>query len=173
MYKGTKRGLPIIVFAFISFLILFFSISVLVIIVLQLPWIMPLLEPWNLAIGAIFLAVGFPIMLSALRGLGRRAFGSELFSEDPDIKLITDGIYNHTRNPIYFSATLLFLGWFFVLRFTVIAIMTFLFLILFSTVAKWEERELKERFGDEYVEYQNRVPFFIPSLRRRFESIDD
>jgi protein-S-isoprenylcysteine O-methyltransferase Ste14 len=34
-------------------------------------------------------------------------------------------------------------------------------------VAKWEEKELTERFGKTYLDYKARVPFLIPRLRRK------
>jgi len=37
---------------------------------------------------------------------------------------------------------------------------------LFRFAAKWEEEELTERFGDEYLSYKESVPFFFPRPRR-------
>ncbi len=48
-----------------------------------------------------------------------------------------------------------------------IAILIILFSLLFIFNAKWEERELTERFGEEYKEYKRKVPFIIPRWKRK------
>jgi protein-S-isoprenylcysteine O-methyltransferase Ste14 len=45
--------------------------------------------------------------------------------------------------------------------------MTVLFLVHFMLVAKWEEKELTERFGNQYRDYKQRVPFLIPGRKRK------
>ena len=50
---------------------------------------------------------------------------------------------------------------------TPLGILTVVAFIHFMFVAKWEEKELTERFGKTYLDYKARVPFFIPSLRRK------
>ena len=75
--------------------------------------------------------------------------------------------YAHSRNPLYFSVTLLLAGWFCVSRFTPLGILTVLAFAHFMLVAKWEEKELTERFGKTYLDYKASVPFFIPSLRQK------
>jgi protein-S-isoprenylcysteine O-methyltransferase Ste14 len=50
---------------------------------------------------------------------------------------------------------------------TFILIMTILFVLLFIRVAKWEEKELTERFGDDYTRYKDDVPFFVPYPKRK------
>lgn len=102
-------------------------------------------------------------MILALKELQiSRAFGKDVYASKETSQLVTTGIYAYTRNPVYLAATLLFLGWFFTICLTFLAIMTILFLTLFIFVAKWEEKELTDRFGDTYLHYKNTVPFFIP-----------
>jgi protein-S-isoprenylcysteine O-methyltransferase Ste14 len=106
-------------------------------------------------------------MILALKELHiSRAFGKDVYASKETSQLVTTGIYAYTRNPVYLAATLLFLGWFFTTRFTVLVIMTVLFLVLFIFVAKWEEQELTDRFGDTYHHYKETVPFFIPYPKR-------
>jgi protein-S-isoprenylcysteine O-methyltransferase Ste14 len=52
-------------------------------------------------------------------------------------------------------------------RSTPIAVLTILAFVHFMFVAKWEEKELTERFGKPYRDYKQRVPFFLPSPRRK------
>jgi protein-S-isoprenylcysteine O-methyltransferase Ste14 len=42
-------------------------------------------------------------------------------------------------------------------------------MILFYFVSKWEERELTERFGEEYLRYKEAVPRFIPYRKKKPE----
>ncbi|MDD3984969.1 MAG: isoprenylcysteine carboxylmethyltransferase family protein [Methanobacterium sp.] len=79
-----------------------------------------------------------------------------------DDKLVTTGIYRYTRNPMYFGATLLILGWFMVLPFTFILISSILFLFLLYFTAKAEEKQLSEKFGTKYYSYKRKTPLFIP-----------
>ena len=131
-----------------------------------LPWQIPLPRALGLIIGDLLLVFGFCLYIWSNRSLGlKRALGKELFKPAAKSTLVTTGAYAYTRNPIYVSVTLLFLGLFCVSRSTPIGIMTVFAFIHFMLVAKWEEGELAKRFGKEYQDYKQRVPFFIPSLR--------
>jgi protein-S-isoprenylcysteine O-methyltransferase Ste14 len=81
-------------------------------------------------------------------------------------KLLKDGIYRVVRHPRYLSAGL-----------AVIAVALFvdyvgvyrLILLLFSLgypMLIFEEKELVDRFGEEYRQYQREVPRILPRLRR-------
>jgi protein-S-isoprenylcysteine O-methyltransferase Ste14 len=85
-------------------------------------------------------------------------------------KLVTTGIYKYVRHPQYIGFLLLTLGmlleWptiFTILLWPVLA-------VVYWRLAKEEDKEIEERFGEEFREYQSRVPGFIPRLRKkRFE----
>lgn len=166
-------------------LLLFFSISIGLTLILNLPWYfhydsiwgwyppippnwgmpyyIPLFTPWGVGIGIILLAIGFIILFSALRVLRVfRAFGKEIYETKEKSTLVKTGIYAYTRNPLYLGSTIMFFGWFFVTLFTFLLIVTLMFMILFYFVARWEEKELEERFGKEYQKYKEEVPLFIP-----------
>lgn len=133
-----------------------------------LPWRAPIPLALRLSIGIPLLALGFGMYVWSHRSLSlRRALGKELFKPAAESTLVTTGAYAYSRNAIYLSVTLLLLGLFFVSRSTPIAMLTLFAFVHFMLVAKWEERELTERFGKEYLDYKQRVPFFIPSIRRR------
>lgn len=163
MKTKKERKQPPVWLLLIVFFTLFFLISIAITVFLNLPWYFPFSCFWGMMIGMILLASGFFILVSALKTLKiKRAFGGELYKSKAESKLITTGIYAYTRNPVYLGSILLFLGWFFIFLFTFLLVMTFLFMILFYFVAKWEEKELYERFGDEYLQYKQKVPLFIP-----------
>ena len=164
---SRRKPPPLWIFV-ILFLLLYGSLSVGLTWVFKLPRSVPIPLSVSLVAGVILLAFGFGWMLWTLRSLSiRRALGKELFKSAAESTLVTTGAYAYSRNPLYFSVIILFLGWFFVLRWTPVAIMTILFLVHFILVAKWEERELTQRFGDQYRNYKQQVPFFIPYRRRK------
>ena len=88
-------------------------------------------------------------------------------SRHPKGKLLREGIYGVIRHPRYLSGGIGLvvnalvvnnLGLYILL--VLVAPSGYLLLVL-------EERELVERFGDEYREYQRDVPILIPRVRRR------
>jgi len=89
----------------------------------------------------------------------------ELESSGKGGKLLQEGIYSRIRHPRYMS-----------FMFGVVAIALFTnylamyVLVLLSAAALYfvvllEEKELRNRFGDDYVRYSRRVPRFIPQMR--------
>jgi protein-S-isoprenylcysteine O-methyltransferase Ste14 len=147
---------------------IFALISVGVTFLLSLPWFFLESENWIAIVGLILLLVGFPMIYLTLRTLSvHRALGEEIYKEKTQSQLITTGIYAYTRNPLYLSSTILFIGWSLLTRFTPFIFITLLFMILFVQVAIWEEKELIDRFGEEYIEYKKRVPFIIPFPKLR------
>jgi protein-S-isoprenylcysteine O-methyltransferase Ste14 len=79
-------------------------------------------------------------------------------------KLVTTGIYAHVRHPQYLGFLLLTLG----MNILWVAISTLLLwpilAILYYRLAKKEDKELEERFGEEYRKYELAVPMLIPRI---------
>lgn len=81
--------------------------------------------------------------------------------------LITDGPYAFIRNPEYFGNILIYIG-------IVIAaggllphllwIAVFFFAIQYISLARYEEKLLADKFGEEYKQYLQSVPRFYPRL---------
>lgn len=161
----NKRKEPPLWLLIIVFFILFSLISVGITFV-ALPWYIPVPRSLALPTGITLLVLGFFFLISAFRKLEmKRVFGKEIYKPEKESTLIITGIYSHTRNPLYLGSALLFLGWVFIFLLTFLLVMTFLFIVLFYFVARWEEKELTERFGEEYIKYKKTVPFFIPHLK--------
>jgi protein-S-isoprenylcysteine O-methyltransferase Ste14 len=78
--------------------------------------------------------------------------------------LVTHGPYRFTRNPVYLSGIVIWLGW--VVIYGSFAVLIGL-VVLWGSVAllavPWEERKLEARFGDAYLQYQSRVPRWLGS----------
>lgn len=81
-------------------------------------------------------------------------------------QLVTTGVYGHVRHPQYLGFLLLTFG----MNVQWITILTLLLwpilVILYYRLAKEEEKEMGERFGEEYRKYKRRVPMFIPRVYR-------
>ena len=166
MATSKNRKQPPLWLLIIIFFILFSSISIGLTLLFNLPWSLPIPLPWGIIIGLILLGVGFYIVIQALKALSvRRAFGKEIYQTKVKSNLITQGIYTHVRNPLYLGVTIQLFGWAFLLLFTFLFIMPFFFMLLFFLVARWEEKELSERFGEEYLTYKKAVPRFFPRFK--------
>ncbi|HLC16598.1 MAG TPA: isoprenylcysteine carboxylmethyltransferase family protein [Thermodesulfovibrionia bacterium] len=80
-------------------------------------------------------------------------------------RLVTTGPFSVTRNPVYFLHLIILTGIFLttgVIATLIIAVLDLL--TAYFLIIPFEERELFERFGIEYVEYQNRIPRFWPRM---------
>ena len=82
-------------------------------------------------------------------------------------QLITTGIYARVRHPQYLGFLLITLGmnvlW---VTFSTLAIWPVL-AFLYYRLAKEEDKQIEEKFGEEFIKYKNNVPMFIPKIRER------
>lgn len=83
--------------------------------------------------------------------------------------LATSGSYSYVRHPQYDGFILVMFG--FLLQWpTILTLAMFPVLVfMYVKLARTEEREAIAEFGDEYRRYMERVPGFIPHLRRFFD----
>jgi methanethiol S-methyltransferase len=81
-------------------------------------------------------------------------------------RLVTDGIYARVRHPQYTGLFIIIFGEGIVHWPTIVSVIALpVILIAYTLLARKEERQMLEKFGDEYREYQRRVPMFIPRLK--------
>ncbi|MEX0960539.1 MAG: isoprenylcysteine carboxylmethyltransferase family protein [Burkholderiales bacterium] len=79
--------------------------------------------------------------------------------------LMTDGIYAHVRHPQYTGLFLIVFGEGVVHWPTILSVLAFLVILLaYTLLARREERQMLEQFGDEYRNYKRRVPMFFPHI---------
>ena len=81
----------------------------------------------------------------------------------PTQKLITYGPYKYTRNPMALGTSLYYIGIGISLdspSFLIISIIAIILLLAY--IKLFEEKELEERFKEEYRKYKETAPFFIP-----------
>ena len=106
------------------------------------------------------MVIGFAFVFA---GLGLLAEGwREVYVASREGRLATDGLYGVVRHPQYTGIFLALLGQ--IIHWpTVLTLLLFPFIVgLYVWLARKEEREMVDRFGEEYREYQRRVPMFFP-----------
>ena len=76
--------------------------------------------------------------------------------------LITTGIFNHVRHPMYLGILLVYCS-ILILTMSIIALGVWIIVIwLYNKLATFEERILEELFGELYKKYKQRVSKWIP-----------
>ena len=86
---------------------------------------------------------------------------------NPPPKLVKTGPYRYARNPMLTGVFILLIG----IGFFVSSVsLVFFFTPLFVLINVWElkqieEPELIKRLGNEYIEYKNQTPMFLPRLK--------
>lgn len=116
-------------------------------------------RPWNLVVGGLSFMVGTALFVNAIRTM-RSADTGPSHDDDPP-ELITEGVFQYTRNPIYLGNCLQYVGaallynslWSFVVLTPVVA--------YFDRVVDREEAYLESRFGEEFESYREDVRRWI------------
>lgn len=84
---------------------------------------------------------------------------------DPPKKLIVNGLYRYTRNPIYVGGLLILLGYIFWFGSGIMVVYFSLFILAYQIlITLIEEPILRNTFGKEYEEYCQQVPRWIPRI---------
>jgi protein-S-isoprenylcysteine O-methyltransferase Ste14 len=112
----------------------------------------------------VILAASFLINHFDLFGL-RQVFLYLIGKPYTPLRFATPGMYQHVRHPLY-------VGWLLAFWATphmtaahlVFALVTSAYILI---AIQFEERDLIQAHGDNYINYRRRVPMLIPALRRR------
>ncbi len=125
--------------------------------------------------------VGLPTLIRwcaaaiALAGVGltlltHRTLGAQ-YSAKREIQkghtLISEGIYNRIRHPMYTSFNIFSLALSLMSSNLLLIIFAILVAIPFPWIARKEEKMLLEQFGDDYREYMKRTGRFLPLIRKQ------
>ena len=125
-----------------------------------LPWFGQPLSSILIVLGWLMIAAFVALNISAIRAM-RRA-GTTVRPDRATDRLVTDGPFSFTRNPLYLAGTMLVLGIGLVsgiLWFLLLAILAAF--IVQKVAIEREERHLQLRFGEIYLNYARRVRRWI------------
>ncbi|MBN2068435.1 MAG: isoprenylcysteine carboxylmethyltransferase family protein [Opitutales bacterium] len=140
---------------------------------LSIPYISPLRFVLSGPIGftgLYFIASSNVFLLTRGKGGPTEGFGIEVSPKTQ--KLVTTGVYKHTRNPMVFGAFCIYTS---VTLYMLSPFALFCLFLFYCWVKhylqKWEEPRLLKDFGEEYLEYKKRTAMIIPHFRcRKHES---
>ena len=120
---------------------------------------------WLVALGAILYLYSAWIRIRMRKYLSFRTLAGVPEVANERQNLITNGIFGEVRHPRYLSVVVGITGFALVINYLGIYLLTALMYPAIYFVILLEERELVERFGEAYREYQQRVPQIIPRHR--------
>ncbi|MFW9845899.1 MAG: methyltransferase family protein [Candidatus Thorarchaeota archaeon] len=114
-------------------------------------------------IGIIIYIIGAIVVLRSRIQLGRYGDGTPALKEDHH--LLTEGIYNHIRHPLYSGGMIGRIGLGLSFRGYLGAILYVLvYFLIFRKRMEIEEQSLMTLFGEEYEEYMKRTRRLIPYI---------
>jgi protein-S-isoprenylcysteine O-methyltransferase Ste14 len=120
---------------------------------------------WAAGIGALVILSGILVrcITIGLVYIVRGGLKRNIHAQD----LVTDGIYQICRNPMYLGNILLLLG-FGIFADSLLFLLLFfpLFCLFYYAIIKAEEDFLINKFGDQYIKYKESTNALIPNLTR-------
>jgi len=116
---------------------------------------------WGMYIGVAINIIGGLLIVQGWRVIYREYWRKD----EGDGKLVTDGLYARMRHPQYTGFLLMTFGLLVHWATLPLLIMWPLLIRQYIGLAKKEEEEMIANFGQEYLNYMERTPRFIPKLR--------
>jgi len=110
--------------------------------------------------GVVLIIVSIPIALFAVLAL--KGAETPLDVRKPTTAIVNDGIYWFSRNPMYVSLALVYLGiacW--VNSLWILLLMAPVLVVVNQGIIKREERYLEQKFSGEYLRYKSEVRRWI------------
>jgi protein-S-isoprenylcysteine O-methyltransferase Ste14 len=122
---------------------------------------------WAWAAAALLFFCGLYLYSQSGMNFSAKQLGGlpEIHGGDLDQRLVTDGIRSRVRHPVYLAHLCEMLAWSVGTGLAVCCGLTAFAAITGAIMIRTEDAELQQRFGEEYREYQNRVPAILPGPR--------
>ncbi|MGA9531711.1 MAG: isoprenylcysteine carboxylmethyltransferase family protein [Anaerolineales bacterium] len=117
-------------------------------------------------IAFVLFAAAFAVYLWSVWGFGSRGQGTP-FPTDAPKRLVIEGPYLYTRNPMYLALFCALIGW--LLLFPTAGLLVYALAVAVAVrlfVVRYEEPHLEHEFGDEYKTYKVTVPRWLPAEPR-------
>jgi len=112
---------------------------------------------------SIYIRTAVAVVVLILGGYIAMAGHNILFKEIREKPgVIRNGIFNKVRHPLYLGSIMFFLG---LLLFScsLVSLGVFVIIVIFyHHIARYEEKLLLEKFGDDYARYIDEVPMWLP-----------
>ncbi len=135
---------------------------------LTAPWRNLLLytTAWTWVPAAFIFAAGFWIYRRAGTGFSAAQLGGlpELIPGHPEQRLVTSGIRGRVRHPVYLGHLCEMLAWSIGTGLSVCYGLTACALVTGAVMIHLEDKELEQRFGEEYRAYRQKVPAVLPRI---------
>jgi protein-S-isoprenylcysteine O-methyltransferase Ste14 len=130
-------------------------------------WSPILYNPINLMLGWLFIVAGWLFAIWSIYSqftIGRGTPVPLMATQ----KLIIQPPYSYCRNPMALGAIVLYLGVAILFRSIGSVVLVLLGAgLLLTYIKRIEEKEMKSRFGQEYLEYKKHTPFLMPRFWKR------
>jgi protein-S-isoprenylcysteine O-methyltransferase Ste14 len=129
--------------------------------VLNFFWPAPFLaRPYALWLGVLFIVVAFPIVLGAVVRMLKAKTTIDV--RKPTTDIVTDGVFGISRNPMYLSLMLVYLGIASLVDSLWMLLLVLPLVVIFQKgVIEREELYLERKFGEKYLTYKSRVRRWI------------
>ncbi len=111
--------------------------------------------------GLIFILVGIVGLVWCIADFYTNGNGT-LAPWSPPEKLVVNGLYQYSRNPMYISVGLILFGW--IITFDAFGLYIYLLLVLTAFhlfIIYYEEPQLKRKYGSKWEKYANKVPRWL------------
>lgn len=137
--------------------------------------LVPLLIKWDRALssgptlwlGVCLLAVATLLYLRCVWDFAVSGGGTPAPIDAPK-RLVTNGVYRYSRNPIYIAEITAIIGWAALFAAPILLVYAVvLFVILSIGVRVYEEPRLAQQYGDQYAAYTAQTARWLPRLRRK------
>lgn len=116
--------------------------------------------PWGMYIGTIMMLLGVGLVIAGWSVIHRRYWSREAGEGE----LVTTGIYHYIRHPQYTGFLLITLGMIFDWLTLPLLMMWPILLVIYTRLARREERDMQAEFGMAYTIYKSRTGMFLPRL---------
>ena len=141
--------------------------TIAVLVPLLIKWDRPVSDGATLWLGVCLLAVATLLYFRCVWDFAVSGGGTPAPIDAPK-RLVTNGVYRYSRNPIYVAVLVAVAGWASLFQAPVLLIYGVALFALYAVIIqRHEEPHLAREFGEEFTAYKASTGRWLPRLRRR------